>query len=650
MLKLARITVIFLILLSSSPVGLRRTQLQAQTKPTSTPAQTKTESQKIPPTGSSTTAQKADAEVVDAEAVSIQRRAFGVSLLMTLADEARSYKSLALRSRIIAQAADALWDADSDEARTLFRRAWEAAVKADAEDSSPPPGKNAPPAMFIALRKVAGGDLRSEVLNLAARRDRALGEEFLAKLNEARDQSRENSDTSEKVNDSWTTSDETSKRLRVAHRLLEENQVERAIEFAAPVLSDVNEKTITFLSNLRIKRPELADKQFMLMLARAEVDPTSDANTVSGLSSYAFTPGFYVTFAANGSIRWVPAVDTITAPNLTPEVRNRFFQVAGSILLRPSPPPDQDLTSAGRIGKQAIIKRLLPLFVQHAPDTALALQAQLTALEEQGFRIFESDENALLTQGIKRDQDPGTILDKLPERIARAKTEHERNDIYADAAVVLAKQGDQRAQDLADKIEQTHRRYITRQYVDLSLLEVAIAKKDAVAAARLAKSESLTQAQRAWAHTQVARLQASSDRIRAMETLEEGFATARRVDADDDSRPRVMIGIANEFLKADNVRPWEIANEAIKAANAVEDYSGEDRGLNVALMTLSGLKLLELDMSGFSLAAFMRLLAKVDYTRANDLAKSFKYEAPRAFATLAVARAALEKPRGEKTR
>ena len=80
------------------------------------------------------------------------------------------------------------------------------------------------------------------------------------------------------------------------------------------------------------------------------MDPRSDANTVSGMSSYAFTPGFYVTFAADGGARWAPALDQITAPDLPSAVRNRFFQVAGAILLRPSPPPDQDFTSSCRLG------------------------------------------------------------------------------------------------------------------------------------------------------------------------------------------------------------------------------------------------------------------------------------------------------------
>jgi len=637
MLKLARISISFAVFFSCFPANLSCAHLQAQT----TPQAPKQPTAQLKPAPSAN--KKENENVIDAEAVGAQRPVFAVSLIMTLADEARSYKNIALRSRVLARSADVLWDSDNDGARTLFRRAWEAAEKADAEDSSGPPAKDAPPAMVIALRKVVGGDLRSEVLTLAARRDRALGEEFLGKLNEAAAKAERNREQSDPVNDSWTTSDETSKRLRLAHRLLDENEIKRALEFAAPVLHEVNENTISFLCKLRTKNPEIADKRFMVMLARAEVDPTADANTVSGLSSYAFTPGFYVTFAADGGIRWVPAIDVITAPDLPLEVRNRFFYIAGNILLRPSPPPDQDFTSAGRTGRHAVIKRLLPLFEQHAPDTAVALRSQLTALTERGLRDLVSDENSLMTQGIKREPNPGTLLDRLDERVGRARTEFERSEIYADAAAILAKQGDLRSQDLADKIENIHQRQVTRQYVDLSLIRVAIGKKDVTTAARLAKSGSLTRAQRAWAHMQVARLLMSSDRTRALETLEEALAEARRVDADDDSRAKVMIGIANQFLRADNVRSWEVADEAIKAANEVEDYSGEEGGFNVALMSQSGLKLLELDTSEFNLAAFVRLLAKVDFTRSTDLAKSFKYEAPRAVATLAVASAALEK-------
>ncbi len=343
---------------------------------------------------------KKDDEVLKTEAIEAQRRAFAVSIIMSLADDARSYKDLALRARVLARSADALWDADPDRARVLLRRAWEAAEKADAAEDVGR-SKSSAPGLVIALRRPGEGDSRAEVLSIAARRERALGDEFLAKLMEAEAKAGEQAtdQTSRPVNDGWTTSDETSKRLSFAHRLLDQNEAEKAFEFAAPVLDRVNEKTISFLSRLRLLKPALADKQFMLLLARAEMDAAADANTVSGLSSYAFTPGLYMMFAGDGGVRWIPALETITAPNLPPEVRSRFFRTAANILLRPLPPPDQDRTSAGVIGKYIVIKRLLPLFEQNTPDTAVALQSQLTALAEQVSKNNVNDDDFILTQG-----------------------------------------------------------------------------------------------------------------------------------------------------------------------------------------------------------------------------------------------------------
>ncbi len=591
---------------------------------------------------------KKDDQIVEIEALETQRRTFATSIIMSLADEARSYKDLALRARVLARSADALWDVDPDGARILLRRAWEAAEKADAPEDTGPSNSSAP-VMLIAVRRGVGGDSRAEVLNIAARRDGALADEFLAKLNDAASKAAEKSTTQTRaVNDGWTTSDEMSKRLNFAQRLLNDNKAEKAFEFAAPALDSVNESSISFLSRLRLLNPALADKQFMRLLARAELDPTSDANTVSGLSSYAFTPGMYLTFAADGGVRWAPAVETIPVPNLPSEVRSSFFRVAASILLRPLPPPDQDLTSAGLIGKYMVIKRLLPFFEQYATDTAVALRSQLTALAKQGSNTIDENDDFLLTQGVVRDTDSRTVLERLQDRVDRAQNERERDEIYADAAAILAVEANPAAQDIADKIDDAYRREVARRYVDISLLRAALAKKNSVAALRFAKADCLTHAQRTWAYLRIARLLIGSDRTRALELLEQALAEARRIDDDDANRPLLITGVAVEFLAADIIRSWEVAAEAVKAGNAAEGFSGEADRLSVALVTSSGLKMMDLDTSDLSLSVLISSLAKQDPTRASDLAKSFKYEAPRALATLAVASTVMAKAKRRK--
>ena len=587
-----------------------------------------------------------DKEGKTGEGVSLesQRRAFAISLVTSLADETRNYNDRALRPRVLARAADTLWNADSDTARSLFRRAWEAAEKADAEGLTfkSPDGIPAKASELVtALRRESGHDLRAEVLALATRRDQKLGEEFLKKLTLDKKDERAGSS----YQNSSDSPEAISKRLNLASKLLDEGDIGRALEFAAPALNQVNANSISFLSKLREKRSEAADQRFALLLAQAELDPSSDANTVSGLSSYAFTPGFYVTFQKDGNARWIQPEQSTAAlkpPKLPVPILNKFFQVAGTILLRPLPPPNQDFTTSGRIGKSMVVKRLLPLFEQHSPDTAVALRTQLQALST-GQRSELNDESPLLKQGFQSDVTGSSVLETMQERIDHAKSSRERDLIYADAAVTLASRGDNRAQELAQKIEASDRREQVLRYVDFELVRFALLAKKPSEAIRLAASEHLSHPQRAWAFMQAARLLMDSTRQRALELLEEAANEARRIDAEDPDRARLLTGVASQFFSVDRVRAWEMMSEVVKAANNSERFSGENVELHFPFATKSGLRITSVGGADFGLSGVLRSLAKDDLYRSIDLAKEFKSDAPRAIALLAVASSLLEK-------
>jgi len=228
------------------------------------------------------------AEDVDAEAA--QQRTVAISLVSSLADEARSFKDQTRRARVQARAADVLWDTDPERARELFKRAWEAAEIVDAESAK----KRADEMKRLESEGEAvvvrgGPDLRSEVLRLVAKRDRKLGEEFLKALDDANEKERSEAATNQRRNDPSSRIG-ASQRLQLARRLVEDGEVERAIEFATPALNSINVDVIFFLSALHEKNAQLADSAYTSLLARAVRDSTSDANTVSGLSSYLFTP------------------------------------------------------------------------------------------------------------------------------------------------------------------------------------------------------------------------------------------------------------------------------------------------------------------------------------------------------------------------
>ena len=91
------------------------------------------------------------------------------------------------------------------------------------------------------------------------------------------------------------------------------------------------------------------------------------------------------------------------------------------------------------------------------------------------------------------------------------------------------------------------------------------------------------------------------------------------------------------------MRAWEILGEVVKAANGAEDFTGEDSRISSRLQTKFMVVMNSSTSEDFDLIAVFRHLARADLLRAIQLAKTFTGEAPRAVATLAIARSVLEK-------
>jgi hypothetical protein len=414
-----------------------------------------------------------------------EKRQVAISLLTSMAIEARSYRNEGLRARVQARVADALWDQDKENARSLFRRAWEAAEAFETQAPAPSggsfPGRisnNRPPRQRT--------NLRTEILRLAARRDQALGEEFLAKLTATK------KDEAGPANDSSSNSlspAEIAQRLRLANEFLEAGNVERALQFADPALTQVSMSAIQFLVALRDKNPAFADQRFANLLSIAAADNASDTNTVSLLTSYAFTPSIYLT-VSNTGIPSSMSYEPHPAPALAPVLRTHFFKVVSNILLRPFAQLDQ--SSAGRTGTYFIATRLYPLFQQQAPDLAPAISAQLAALGPQASRATVSS-SEWLNQGMTSGEPAGDrIADELKDRLDRAQGADARDRAYAFAAMRAADAGDSRAQEFVDKIEDLNTRKGIRSFVDYNLIGALLKKKKVDEAIQLARKRSDT--------------------------------------------------------------------------------------------------------------------------------------------------------------
>jgi hypothetical protein len=603
---------------------------------TPAPLPARTKGQASPPKQQPQT--RKDKKSPEADVAGVARRMAAVSLLTNLADEARNFRDVSLRARVQARVADALWKADEVRARQLFRRAWddlEAQEKASAGNSAAGGGDGTKAQPFV-----SAANLRGEILRLAALRDRSLAEELIESLNEKASGAAES--RPDAVASPLDLKPAEVERMELAQQLLTGGHMGSAQDMAGPMLNRVTEQTIRFLSTLRLRTPAAADEQYASLLARAAGDPAADAITVSFLSSYVFSPLFFVSVTREGFTNSSQYGRPLPPPSLSPELRAAFFRAAAQILLRPLPPEDKDRTPAGRPGTYFTILRLLPLFERFAPDYVPALRTQLAALSEPIYtEVFNPKTNEHLTEGLSA---PAQTADAGAEQLdlSKARNANERDAAYTTAAQNAATKGDELARDYADKIEDADLRRQVRAYIDFLLVTAAIETRQPEKVLRLVRSDYLTTFQRAWGLTEAARLFKKADPSRASDLLDEALTEARRIDDASPDRVRAFAAVASELYDIDTQRTWALANEIVKAANSAKGFTGEDSRMGVRLKVGGTLAEKQFSATGINLGTIFGRLAKGDMYVAISTAQNLAAEGPRAAALISIARAVLD--------
>jgi hypothetical protein len=584
------------------------------------------------------------------------RRASAVSLVSALAEEARAFGEPALRARVQARAADALWDTDRERASALFRRAWEAAEAHDRETANLSDAERRRRAIAQGAAGARGLlNMRREVVILVSKRDRELGEEFLAKLDESR-KAEESGVTgatatqapappAAKPFNPDNPPPAMAQRLGLAQQLLDEGDTERAMQFAGPALYPVNTFGMNILNTLREKDRAAADVRFRALVAQAANDPLADANSVSLLASYVFTPFLYVTVRPDGRSHTRQWRGTNSPPaDMDPRLREAFLNAAAQILLRPLPPPEEDRSSSGRIGGYVVATRMLPLFDRHAPDKAAALRARQALLAQDTPENNRRPDDPLLTRGVVPEDPNRDEVQEALNRLEQAKNSNERDMIYFRAAMDSLAKDPARAREFADKIEDADTRKQLIAYMAFQQVKDAVRQKRGEDALRLSRGDELTRVQRAWGLTEAARLLSKDQPGRAGEALDEAAAEARRIDDGTPERVRALVAVTTQLAALDRGRAWELMGEVVKSANAVPGFSGEDGEITVRVEFKGGGAMTQNDdIESFDLTGVFAALAREDFDRAAALARTLKAESPRSVAMLAVARSVLVK-------
>ena len=103
-----------------------------------------------------------------------------------------------------------------------------------------------------------------------------------------------------------------------------------------------------------------------------------------------------------------------------------------------------------------------------------------------------------------------------------------------------------------------------------------------------------------------------------------------------------MFAIANALRVLEPARAWEVAFDAVKAANSAEKFTGEDALIYSALNSSSRIFLGRDPAPDFDIPAIVEKPSTADADRTIELARGFQDEDPRAIATITIATALLK--------
>ncbi|HEY0077813.1 MAG TPA: hypothetical protein VGB73_04140 [Pyrinomonadaceae bacterium] len=590
------------------------------------------------------------------EAARRRQREQAVADLSEIAASARTLEDAYYSTQIQLLAADALWPADPAAARNLFRRAWEAAITADREEQEESERDTSAGAMGHVTT------MRGAVLHKATRRDGQLAESFLRELMEGDKEyaEREASRASRGVSAWREPSAPMARRIVFARGLIQQGDGERAAALLAPALEEgVNTYLIDVLLQLRRHDAPRADALFLQLLrrTRSHLEET-DANALLLLSSYVVSPTLFVAVDQSGAPMFrslaQATTDPTPAPALSPSLRAAFYELAAAVLARRAAQVSADSSDRETPALYFALERLLPFFELDAPALAPALRTERDAL---AARLDAAQRDTLLKQ---RDvqtlaaKNPSDPLRSIVEAVAQEKDASRRERLR----LHLVKEASrrrlwERARKLAAEIEDAEIRRLAntfiavRQIENLSDAYEENDEDDYERAAAFVRNADAPPLARAWGFAQAAALAARRNKPeRASELLDDAARFAATVENGSQRKVAAYTMLARTAARFDPPRAWELLASLVRAANACEDLSGIEANVEIIEpppTPESGQLGLTLEADVFSFGEVFATMAHLDFERAREAARSLGGEEPRAFASIAVARAALER-------
>jgi hypothetical protein len=596
------------------------------------------------------------------------RRAQAVTLLVETADKARLFDDLFYRARIQALAADALWPHDERQARAIFRRAWEAATASDkAENEEAARETDIHPATSENVT-----DARDEVLRKAALHDARLAEIFLHDLLGEKDGASVDRNEATHRNARGGLSANGERRLALADEMLGAGETRRAVEIIAPTINEgVSPVLIAFIVHLRERSITDADTLYLRLIEHAAADPQTDANEVLLLSTPVVSPRLLVVVDEFGALQFsvlsLPSANAVTQQPVNERAQIAFYNLAASVLSRPLTQRDGPLTMQELMARFYTTGRLLPFF-ENSSARYSAYAPALRARHSELFNEIEASRREQVSSQFGVDSlTPAGFVDPLrsqADRLSRATdpAERERIAIIMVRTAVRNKYWD-RARRAAAEIEDVERRRAALTFIQVQQIKDINAayadekEDDFESVVKFVREADVPPFARAWGLAQASVIAARKRNAQTTQTIagliNEAESYAARVPQGTPERVAAYAAVTTAAARVDAARAWSLLRELVKAANSVEDFTGEEAsfelGADESLSNETSTRF-SVESEAFRLDGIFATMARLDFDKALAESRALDGDVPQAFATIAVARTGLNEQKNPEVR
>ena len=480
-----------------------------------------------------------------------------IAVLSETADNAKNWSDHAAASKVQAQIADVIWDADAEIARGYLVKAWETTEKVEIPKQVGSPFRNESPRT----------EARREVILVARKRAPELSKKWLQQMAQESEQDQR---------DRGAFDDRTSRStvlLQMALQIVQDDP-----EAAAALATDSLQDGVSFgfqqvLIRLQERNFELSQKVFRAALARLKAAGMLDPNELLILHAYLYSPGRILAANTDGNTGHIQLAvgrnqpQIAAAAQLNPALASDFLQVAANLLIgAPLPATTANPPLSARSQLSAINVLLGPIS-ERLPELAAALRvrAQQISTDAQLTTVQESApaNTPASLPGETSASYAERRVDLLEEAARNESFTLGRNIAYAKAALATTVQNYARGWNLADKIEDDSLRNNLKNWLTYRATLYFVSQNNLDKAYELATKNNDPIQRAASLVVGAQQLIKTKDKTRANQWLLEARSLIRKGEPDEDS-VHVAFGIVSALAPSDRITAFDVLSEAVR--------------------------------------------------------------------------------------